>query len=96
MKTWAGPTIITVASLLAAVALIWHGEDIATVGAILAAVGVFLDNRFRMSSQDDTLKVISENVNGKLDKRIEDGVVRAINKMVVDSKPATTDPDKEV
>lgn len=83
MRHWIGTVLITVATLVVSVALVWHGEDVETVGLLLAAVGLFLDNRFKMNAQTDTLAAINENTNGKLDERIRRVVSEVIEDMLI-------------
>lgn len=82
MNSWVGTVIITVAALLTGVALVLHGEDVASIGAILGVIGLFVDNRSRLGNQDAQLAKISDNTNGKLDKRIREGVTAGIEEYV--------------
>jgi hypothetical protein len=88
MSKWLGPSLISIAALAAAVALIFHGEDVPTVAAILAAVGIFLDSRFRIADQNETLGRIDENVNGKLDARIKASVKASVAEVLQEMNPA--------
>ena len=70
--------VVFVVSVVAYVVLTLKGADTAglvtLVGPLLAGAAAVTAVNKRSDDQDKTLSTIAENVNGKLDKRIQDGV----------------------
>jgi hypothetical protein len=84
MKNQFVQVIVFVTSLAGYVTLAWQeratAEYVTLVGPVIAALFVVGHLDRRSDQQDQVLGQIQEQTNGVLDKRIEDGVLKALAK----------------